>query len=208
MKTKSKKPNQEIGKPQGKWEKIPKVSSLYRYRPSGIFFMVARINKRLVWESLKTADLATAKRKVGDTKRKRRNIKGGNISFVNLAGEYPNPEIQGYFPKLTKSYISASCGFMGKKSMVQFTADEAAGCSGAGLFDENGRVVGVVTAMLDKSQDDEDLPADVSFATKSGSFYAEVSKHLPIPIKNISARSRNSVIKTATRSSVLVLAVD
>ncbi len=50
--------------------------------------MVARINRKLVWESLKTKDLATAKRKVEDTKRRRRNIKGGNISFVNLAREY------------------------------------------------------------------------------------------------------------------------
>jgi len=121
---------------------------------------------------------------------------------------YPNPEIQGYFPKLTKSYISASCGFLGKKTMVQFTADEGAGCSGAGLFDENGRVIGVVTGMLDKSQDEEDLPADVSFATKSGSFYPEVSKHLPIPIKNRSASIRSSVIQKATQSSVLVLAVE
>lgn len=92
--------------------------------------------------------------------------------------------------------------------MVQFTADEGAGCSGAGLFDENGRVIGVVTGMLDKSQDEEDLPADVSFATKSGSFYPEVSKHLPIPIKNRSASIRSSVIQKATQSSVLVLAVE
>lgn len=121
---------------------------------------------------------------------------------------FPNPEIQGYFPKYTEAYVSASRGFLGKKSMVQFTADEPAGCSGAGLFDEAGRVVGVVTAMLDKSQDDEDLPADVSFATKSGSFYPVVSQHLPIPIKNRSARSRRDVIDSATRSSVLVLAVE
>ena len=119
---------------------------------------------------------------------------------------YPNPDLQGYFPKLTKSYISASCGFLGKKSMVQFTADEAAGCSGAGLFNQDG-VVGVVTGMLDKTKDEEDLAADVSFATKSGSFYAAVSKHLPIPIKTKSARSRNDVIKKATQASVLVLAV-
>jgi S1-C subfamily serine protease len=119
---------------------------------------------------------------------------------------YPNPEIQGYFPKLTKSYISASCGFLGKKSMVQFTADEGAGSSGAGLFDEDGRIVGVVIAMLDKSNDEENLPADISFATKSGCFYGEVSKYLPIPIKTKSAKSRKSVIETATRSSVLVLA--
>jgi len=81
-------------------------------------------------------------------------------------------------------------------------------CSGAGLFNQDGQVVGVVTAMLDKSQDDVDLPADVSFATKSGSFYAAVKKHLTIPIRNRSARSRSDVINTATRSSVLVLAID
>lgn len=118
---------------------------------------------------------------------------------------FPNPEVQGYFPKLTKSYISASCGFMGKKSMVQFTADEASGCSGAGLFDESGRVVGVVIAMLDKSKDEEDLPADVSFATKSGSFFPTVKDALPLRVKNGSAGSRSSVINATTSSSVLVL---
>ena len=92
--------------------------------------------------------------------------------------------------------------------MVQFTADEAAGCSGAGLFDEDGRVVGVVIAMLDETKDEENLASDVSFATKSGSFYTEVSKHLPIPIKNKSAKSQSDVIKKATRSSVLVLATE
>ena len=96
---------------------------------------------------------------------------------------FPNPEIQGYFPKYTEAYVSASRGILGKKSMVQFTADEAAGCSGAGLFDQDGRVVGVVTAMLDNSKDEDDLPADVSFAIKSGSFYPEVSRHLPIQLK-------------------------
>ena len=121
---------------------------------------------------------------------------------------FPNPEIEGYSPKYTESYVSASRGFMGKNTMVQFTADQGAGCSGAGLFDEDARVVGVVTAMLDKSQDEEDLPADVSFATKSGSFYAAVSKHLPVPVKNKPARNRNGVIETATRSSVLVLATE
>lgn len=121
---------------------------------------------------------------------------------------FPNPEILGYTPKYTEAYVSASSGFMGKKTMVQFTADEAAGCSGAGLFDEDGRIVGVVIAMLDETKDEQNLPADVSFATKSGSFYAAVKKHLPIPIKNISARSRSDVIKKATRSSVLVLAVE
>ena len=121
---------------------------------------------------------------------------------------FPNPEIQGYFPKYTEAYVSASRGYNGKSSMVQFTADEGAGCSGAALFDEAGGVVGVVIAMLDKSRDEENLPADISFATKSGSFYAGVKMHLPIPIKNKSARNRSDVIKTATRSSVLVLAVD
>ena len=53
-----------------------------------MFHVVARINRKPVWQSLKTKDLATAKRKVEDTKRRRKNIKGGNISFVNLAGEY------------------------------------------------------------------------------------------------------------------------
>ena len=121
---------------------------------------------------------------------------------------FPNPEIEGYSPKYTESYVSASRGFMGKNTMVQFTADQGAGCSGAGLFNENGQVVGVVIAMLDKSRDEENLPADVSFATKSGSFYPQVSKHLPIPIKNKSAKSRNSVISKATQSSVLVLATE
>ncbi len=120
---------------------------------------------------------------------------------------FPNPELQGYFPKFIASYISGSRGMLGIDSMVQFAADASSGCSGAGLFDENGRVVGMVSASLEPVAGDQHVSSDVAFATKSGSFYEAVKKHLP-PVKNSTGLTRRDVIAAATRSSVTVLSTE
>lgn len=71
----------------GVWEKVPATSSLYRYTPNGNFYMFARINGRLVRESLQTTDLALAKRKVLDAK-DRRKTQTGEITLLQLAQEF------------------------------------------------------------------------------------------------------------------------
>jgi len=120
---------------------------------------------------------------------------------------FPNPEIQGYFPKFTASYVSGSRGVFGIDSLVQFTANALSGCSGAGIFDENGRVVGMVSCTLEPTTDDQHIASDVAFATKSGSFYGAIKNHLP-PTKDTTGRSKRDVIAAATRSSVMILSTE
>jgi len=81
--------NSSPKKNQGRiiWEKIPATSSLYRYAPNGNFYMIARINGKLVKESLETTDLALAKRKVLDAK-DRRKQQTGEITLSQLADEF------------------------------------------------------------------------------------------------------------------------
>ena len=67
--------------------KIAGVSSLYRYISNGNFYMIARINGKLVKESLETTDLALAKRKILDAKDRRRQ-QTGEITLSQLAAEF------------------------------------------------------------------------------------------------------------------------
>ena len=64
---------------------------------------------------------------------------------------FPNIELQGLSPKFTKGEISSLAGLQDDPTAFQISVPVQPGNSGGPLFDENGDIVGVVTARL--SQD-------------------------------------------------------
>jgi integrase len=81
-----------------KWVKVSKrISGLYRYVPSGTYHAFVRRRGKLYRESLKTTDLAFAKRKLDDLKRRldRTEPRFGLISLVRWLEEHYAPTLRG-----------------------------------------------------------------------------------------------------------------
>ena len=74
---------------------------------------------------------------------------------------FPNVEVQGFEPKLTKGHVAALSGPQDDPAYVQLGMPIAPGYSGAAVLDEAGNAIGVATMILD-----EKLAANVSYATK------------------------------------------
>src|ERR1039458_4939465 len=62
---------------------------------------------------------------------------------------FPNPEIQGVEPKLTRGEISSMAGVQDNPRYYQISVPVQPGNSGGALVDECGNAVGVVTSRLD-----------------------------------------------------------
>lgn len=66
---------------------------------------------------------------------------------------YPQPQYQGFSPKLTKGVISATSGYRDDAKSIQFDAAIQPGNSGGPVIDcEKGGVIGIVAKTLQKSQ--------------------------------------------------------
>jgi S1-C subfamily serine protease/outer membrane murein-binding lipoprotein Lpp len=63
---------------------------------------------------------------------------------------FPNIELQGLSPKFTKGEISSLAGIQDDPATFQISVPVQPGNSGGALFDESGRVVGVVSARLNQ----------------------------------------------------------
>jgi hypothetical protein len=138
---------------------------------------------------------------VGDS----RSLKLGDPLF--LIG-YPNPEIQGQFPKLTKTYYSATKGLFGDKTLFQISSNQTSGCSGSAVFDKNGHLVGVFLSKLVGSDSrDVLIPNDVSFCSKSYYFLKTLEPYLTTDVRDkaIIPKTESEKIENAVKTSVLVL---
>ena len=78
---------------------------------------------------------------------------------------YPQPQLQGVTPKVTKGVISGLEGFMGDIRNYQIDASIQPGNSGGPVADTNGYIVGVVVATLRRGKDGE-MPQNVNYAIK------------------------------------------
>jgi hypothetical protein len=74
---------------------------------------------------------------------------------------FPNIEVQGFEPKLTKGHVAALSGPQDDPAYLQLGMPIAPGYSGAAVIDDDGNSVGVATMILD-----ERVAANVSYATK------------------------------------------
>jgi S1-C subfamily serine protease len=82
---------------------------------------------------------------------------------------FPEPELQGLSPKLTKGEISSLAGIKDDPSMFQISVPVQPGNSGGCLVDESGNVIGLIEATLstvETAKRSGDLLQNVNYATK------------------------------------------
>src|SRR5215831_13304782 len=84
-------------KKQAKWVKIKRTIGLYLYRPSGVYHARICHGNKLYRESLKTTDLAFAKRKLHDFKQRlqRTDPRFGKISLLEWLEKAYFPTLKG-----------------------------------------------------------------------------------------------------------------
>lgn len=125
---------------------------------------------------------------------------------------FPNPDVQGVKPKLTRGEISSLAGIHDDPCYFQVSVPVQPGNSGGALVDECGNVVGVVTARLDDVATYESsgaLPQNVNYGLKSRLVYAFLNKVPELAGKLKAAgttRDREAALATAERAAVLVIA--
>jgi TPR repeat protein len=125
---------------------------------------------------------------------------------------FPNPNVQGIEPKLTRGEISSMAGIRDNPRYFQISVPVQPGNSGGALLDECGNAVGVVTSRLDDAatfQASGALPQNVNYAVKSGLVYSflsgvpELSGKLKKPC---TGKDREAASGSAERAAVLVIA--
>jgi len=82
---------------------------------------------------------------------------------------FPEPQLQGLSPKLTKGEISSLAGMQDNPGMFQISVPVQPGNSGGCLVDESGNVVGLIEATLstvETAKQSGDLLQNVNYATK------------------------------------------
>jgi S1-C subfamily serine protease len=126
---------------------------------------------------------------------------------------FPNIELQGFAPKLTKGEINSLTGIQDDPREFQISVPVQPGNSGGPLVNQNGIVVGIVEAQLADMatfQTTGSLPQNVNYAMKSSVLNVlleslpEVSAKLTEPNQN-KDRKFEDVEKEAESAVVLVL---
>lgn len=121
---------------------------------------------------------------------------------------FPVPDSLGLRPRFAAAYISSEEGYHGDESRFTILTDMAAGTSGSGVFDSDGKVIGIVSAsLLAMGRGADQFPDNTCFCVKSQSFLDDLSKHLP-QVKAIKRQKRDwqEIINSSASASVLVLA--
>ena len=126
---------------------------------------------------------------------------------------YPNPDIQGIEAKLTRGEINSLAGMQDDPRYFQISAPLQPGNSGGPLVNQDGNVVGVVTARLDDLKalkSTGSLPQNVNYAVKSSFAVAfletvpDVTAKLLEPHASPERRSQD-IIKDAQDATALIL---
>jgi S1-C subfamily serine protease len=136
---------------------------------------------------------------------------GGTVATIG----FPNIEMQGFSPKLTKGEISSTNGFQDDPRYFQISVPVQPGNSGGALVDERGNVIGIVSAKLSARvalATSGALPEDVNYAVKSSLLLSFLESALDISAKLkapfTADRKFEDVVKSAQDASVLVGVVE
>jgi len=142
----------------------------------------------------------------------------GDSSTVSL-GEtvftigFPEPELEGLSPKLTKGEVSSLNGMQDDSRMLQISVSVQPGNSGGALVDESGNVVGIIEASLSTittAQSTGDLLQNVNYATKisyAKALLGTVSDSKSWLLPNISpTKSYTEEVTNVRKASVLIVA--
>jgi serine protease Do len=125
---------------------------------------------------------------------------------------FPNTDIQGVAPKLTRGEISSMAGIRDNPRYFQISVPVQPGNSGGALVDERGNVVGVVAARLDDAvtyNASGALPQNVNYAVKGGLVYSFLNKVPELSSKlkpQRTVKDQGGANLAAERASVLVIA--
>jgi len=124
---------------------------------------------------------------------------------------FPNVEIQGFSPKVTRGEISSLNGIGDDPRSWQISAPVQPGNSGGALLDENGNVIGVVLSKLGlkAAQAIGDIPQNVNYAVKSTYALALLEPYLdsnaPEPNQSAAKPRFEDMVAKAQQSVVLIL---
>ena len=124
---------------------------------------------------------------------------------------FPNTEIQGFSPKVTRGEISSLNGIGDDPRAWQISVPVQTGNSGGPLLDENGNLVGVVVSKLGlkAAKLTGDLPQNVNYAVKSAYALALLEPYLgsdpPEPNQTSTKPRFEDMVAKAQQSVVLVL---
>ncbi len=127
---------------------------------------------------------------------------------------FPNVELQGLSPKLTKGEISSLAGIQDDPRHFQISAPVQPGNSGGALVNLSGQVIGVVVARLSERaaiKSSGFLPQNVNYAVKStflSGFLESVPQVAAKLVEPTGAKERliTEVAKELEAASVIILA--
>ena len=126
---------------------------------------------------------------------------------------FPNPELQGISPKLTKGEISSLSGVQDDPRHFQVSVPVQPGNSGGALIDDTGNVIGLVSARLNEFvslASSGTLPQNVNYALKSSFVNAfleaqpAVASRMPKPRSSLGQKLED-LVKQAEPATVMVL---
>lgn len=124
---------------------------------------------------------------------------------------FPNIELQGSNPKMTKGDISSLTGLQDSPTCWQISVPIQTGNSGGPLIDDDGNVIGVIVSRLNSCQDGSGntvATQNVNYAVKSAYLLPMLSG---LDIKTLSNKKKwffrtfESVVQDAERSVVMIL---
>ncbi len=124
---------------------------------------------------------------------------------------FPNIDIQGFSPKVTKGEISSLNGVGDDPRSWQVSVPVQPGSSGGALLDENGNLIGVVVSKLGikAAQATGDIPQNVNYAVKSTYALALLEPYLngdaPAANQGGVGRRFEDMVAKAQQSAVLIL---
>jgi len=125
---------------------------------------------------------------------------------------YPNPEIQGFAPKVTMGIISALTGMHDDENNYQIDAAVQPGNSGGPLFFTSGEVVGVISARVNDGYYAEatgSIAQKINYAVKMEAVLSFLREE-PAAFRRLkrgtsSASSQEEAVRKITRSLALVV---
>lgn len=123
---------------------------------------------------------------------------------------FPNIQLQGFDPKLTKGEISSETGFQDDPRQWQISVPTQPGNSGGPLCDENGNLIGMVEATLNPltmAKVEGEIPQNVNYAVKSSYILPLLDnvQNLPPPVVPSSGTKFEDIVGNVQKSAVLTL---
>lgn len=124
---------------------------------------------------------------------------------------FPNIEIQGFSPKVTRGEISSSNGIGDDPRSWQISVPVQSGNSGGPLLDESGNLIGIVVSKLGlkAAAATGDLPQNVNYAVKIAYALPLLEPYLetnaPEPFSINQKRPFEDMVASAQQSVVLIL---